>query len=671
MDFNPSRVLRIGSLVLVLASASAAVATAQVADADGTTPLHWAVRRDDLAAADTLIKAGADVKAANRYGVTPIALASTIGNAAMIRRLLDAGADPNAATPNGETALMTAARTGKIDAVQLLLDRGAMVDAKDTVRAQTALMWAVIEKHTDDRHAAAVAGCRRQCPNDGDDTQGRVRAGASRRRSGNGHHPAAGPADGEWRDDAAAVCDSRRQPGMTGCWSNRGADILKSSGNHTSPLLIALLNEQVAPRHGTARERAPTRTPRTTTTAPLVCRDRHSKFQPREIHRPPDRRPRPAALDQGPARQGSESKSRTDTIPVRGLMQVSANWANFDGQTPFLRAALSGDVTLMRLLLEHGADPNLGTNDGATAADGGGGHQLGGRRRPSADSEQEYLDAAQLCLERGNDVNAVNSQGFTAMHGAANRGFDAMITAAGRARGEARREGQAGRTPMTFAEGVFLAVQPPVREAEARSRCCSSCWAKHDARASACARRDIVKRSMSRRRVRGRRRCCSDSPDSCPLSRRRRASSRCRSDGRRERFSTSTASPATATRRRPAGSRWPGSTSSIPPPTPRSGRKSIAEAARRPDAAGRRAAPDRAALEGVRGCTIETSIDRAAAANPNPGATSLHRLNRDRVRQRHPRPAGASTSRRPRCCRRTIRRKASTTSRTCSARRRR
>ena len=47
-------------------------------------------------------------------------------------------------------------------------------------------------------------------------------------------------------------------------------------------------------------------------------------------------------------------------------MQVSANWANFDGQTPFLRAALSGDITLMRLLLEHGADPNIKTNDGAT-----------------------------------------------------------------------------------------------------------------------------------------------------------------------------------------------------------------------------------------------------------------------------------------------------------------
>jgi ankyrin repeat protein len=84
---------------------------------DGTTALHWAVRRDDLAAAGALIKAGADLKAATRYGITPMNLAAMNGNAAMIRLLLDAGADPNTSTPSGETALMTAARIGKVEAV--------------------------------------------------------------------------------------------------------------------------------------------------------------------------------------------------------------------------------------------------------------------------------------------------------------------------------------------------------------------------------------------------------------------------------------------------------------------------------------------------------------------------------------------------------------------------
>src|SRR5262245_59604015 len=104
----------------------------EVANTDGATPLHQAVRASDLKAVEALIKRGADVKATTRYGVTPIGLAALNGNAAMVRRLLDAGADVNTSTPGGETVLMTASRTGNVDAVTLLLDRGAKADAKDT-----------------------------------------------------------------------------------------------------------------------------------------------------------------------------------------------------------------------------------------------------------------------------------------------------------------------------------------------------------------------------------------------------------------------------------------------------------------------------------------------------------------------------------------------------------
>ena len=98
---------------------------------DGTTPLHWAVYRDDLTVADLLIRAGARVATANRYGVQPLTLACVNGNLATVERLLGAGADPNAAQSNGETALMTAARTGVVLVVKALLDAGAKVDAKE------------------------------------------------------------------------------------------------------------------------------------------------------------------------------------------------------------------------------------------------------------------------------------------------------------------------------------------------------------------------------------------------------------------------------------------------------------------------------------------------------------------------------------------------------------
>ena len=115
---------------------------------DGTTALHWASYRDDGESAEVLIKAGANVNAANDLGATPLWTASLNGSAAMVRRLLQAGANPNAALLLGETPLMVASRSGNPDVVSQLLAKGAHVNAR-AARGQTALMWAVAQKHPD------------------------------------------------------------------------------------------------------------------------------------------------------------------------------------------------------------------------------------------------------------------------------------------------------------------------------------------------------------------------------------------------------------------------------------------------------------------------------------------------------------------------------------------
>jgi len=441
------------------------------AQPDGMTALHWAARRDDVETAAVLLRAGARVTAATRYGILPLYLASVNGSAAMIDLLLKAGADANAATPGGETALMTAARTGRTDAVTLLVDRGANVNAREAVRGQTPLMWAVLENHQAvvrlllARGADVNAQTNVSVP---DGTSGKPEATS-------GDIGAHGP--GIYRSRAVpspsgamtslhfAARDGRLE--MARILLDAGADIDRRSANGTGPLVAAITNNHIElalflVEKGADVNAADDFYKRTPLFAAV---ERRNPDYTRDTAPPVADARDPMDLIKVLLERGARPNARVNTTPFRGFYQVSANWANFDGQTAFLRAALNGDITLMKLLLAHGADPNLATNDGATPLMAAAGINWVVAQTYSR-SDAEFLEAARLCLELGNDVNAVNSQGFTAMHGAANRGFDAMIALLAKSGARLDVKDKQGRTPMTFAEGVFLAVQPPVRKPE-------------------------------------------------------------------------------------------------------------------------------------------------------------------------------------------------------------
>jgi ankyrin repeat protein len=162
--------------------------------------------------------------------------------------------------------------------------------------------------------------------------------------------------------------------------------------------------------------------------------------------------------------RGANPNPRTkESPPVRNQLLATTGtleWVDFTGQTPFLSAALAGDVTVMRLLLEHGADPHIATFHGTTPLMAAAGVNWV-VSQTYTEGPEALLAAVKLCHELGMDVNAVNSMGITAVMGAANRGSDAIIeylVANGARLDVVDNE---GRSPLDWARGVFLATHPP------------------------------------------------------------------------------------------------------------------------------------------------------------------------------------------------------------------
>jgi len=451
------------------------------ADPLGTTPLMWAARYGDAVVVERLLEAGADAAAENVFGVTPMSEAALIGSEPVIRELLAAGVDPDSPNPEGETALMLVVRTGRVDAAKLLIDAGADVNAKEHWAGQTALMWAGAQLQPEMVKLLVANGAAI-------DARSTVREWT--RKVSSEPRPKELPQGGLTPLMFAA---------RTGCIEcaelllDAGADINLTDPYGVTPLVVATLNLQ------------------NDFAAYLV--EKGADLNQWDLY---GRTPLYVAIDMmeyPPSKAPPQPQGRTSKPPMTGLelaeflLERGANpnsqlkqWRPpfvrlargqdntlATGATPLLRAAHASDVAAVKLLLAHHALVDLPNASGITplmAAAGVGVSQNTSRAKKK--TEAASVEVARLLLEAGADVNRVTHDprrirqdplvreamygfifqmafdyaylppsGRTALHGAAQKGWNDMVRLLVENGAEVQPVDASGRTPRTMALGNY------------------------------------------------------------------------------------------------------------------------------------------------------------------------------------------------------------------------
>lgn len=458
-------------------------ADVNAAQADGATALHWAAYHGDAQLAELLLEAGADPSATNRNGSTPLWLAANRGDAATLDTLLAGGADANEQLRLGRTPLMLAARSGNVDAVRVLLDHGADPNAREDERGTTALMQAADQGHADViavliEHGADVAATSAPVFRDGR-TAALGKSGdprnAVRRQviavlcdepspdlstlrelisQSSEDEVLAELAKNTFVLSTEDICSKMQRGalGFVGGFGGRGGAEREPDGGELTPLVYAARAGSIEAARVLLEAGADVNQVTRYGWSPLLAATQNRNYQMGKF-----------LIENGAdvniANKGGWTNLylATDNRNVEGgdyptrepdmdhleyielLLEAGADvdarlsestetrtvftnqWLDENGATAFLRASQSGDVPLMELLLEYGADPHIYTELGVTplAVAAGIGWVEGVTSEWSTD---QTIEAVKLLLDLGIDPNYQADTGRTSLHGAAHKG---------------------------------------------------------------------------------------------------------------------------------------------------------------------------------------------------------------------------------------------------------
>ena len=383
------------------------------AQTDGLTALHWSALNNDIEIVDILLFAGANPSSTSRLGgYTPLHMASRAGHSDIAGKLLEAGADPNRLTSTGVTSMHFAAESNSSELIQVLVAAGGDINSLDAYSSRTPLMFAstrnavaavetlidldadlglandikdyeeISKKATETRNRRSrirEAAKDPQPEEDQEDSRGGPPGSGNRSSNPAGYLSTEKVETPKGPKVLSSIQQIGKQGGFTALhYAARdgniesarllvagGADVNQTTaGDQSSPLLVAVINGNYDLAKELLEAGADPNIVSDDGAGPLFA-TLNIEWSLRTWY------PQPQAFRQQKTDYmelmedlllaGADPDQRVSTHIWYAAYNAGRMGVDFAGATPFWRASYAHDVEAMKLLVKHGADPNIWT----------------------------------------------------------------------------------------------------------------------------------------------------------------------------------------------------------------------------------------------------------------------------------------------------------------------